>query len=104
MMFLVVNLPPALGARLLFCFSRWRRRTGRAASFGGGLRLGVGLAIGFAVDLGGLHRRGAAVARRAPGVGLVEAAALEDDPNRVEDARYRCPTFGALGQRRFGGS
>src|SRR5438094_4896835 len=103
-MFLLVNLPPRSSARLLLCFSRRRRRRSRAAGFGGRLRLGLGFSVGFGVDLRGSRGRGAPVARRPPRVGLVETAALENDADRVEDARYRCPTFGALGQRRFGDS
>src|ERR1700682_174464 len=101
-MFLVVTPPPRLGARLLFCFSRRRRRRGGAACFWGGLGLGVGLPVRVGVDLRALRRGDAAIARGPPRVGLVEAAALEDDAHRVEDTGHRRPAFGALGQRRFG--
>src|SRR4030081_3443874 len=111
-MFLLVKLPPRLGACLLSCFSRRRRRRGRATRFRGRLRLGVGLAaglgvglaVGLGVDLRGVRWGNAPIARRSPRVGLIEAATLEDDADRVEDAGDRRPTFGALGQRRFGNS
>src|SRR5437879_2011086 len=100
-MFLLVNLPPRSSARLLLCFSRRRRSRGRAAGFGGRLRLDLGFPVGFGVDLRGSRRRGAPVARRPSRVGLVETAALEDDADRVEDPRDRRSALGALGERRI---
>src|SRR5438132_11160244 len=101
-MFLVVNLPPRSSARLLLCFSRRRRGRRRAATFRGGLHLGLGFPVWFGIDLGG-RWRDASVARRSSRVRLVEPAALEDDAYRVEDARDRRPTLGALRQWRVGG-
>src|SRR5712692_240527 len=103
-MFLLVTLPPRLRARLLFCFSRRRHRRGRAAAVGGDLRLGISFPVGFGVDLRGIRRGDVPVTRWSPRVGLVEAAALENDADRVEDARYWRATFGALGQWRVGDS
>src|ERR1700687_6166802 len=98
------HFSPRLGARLLFCFSRRRRRRRRAAAFRGVLGLGVDFPVGFGVDLRGIRWGDASVARRSPRVCLVEAATLENDADRVKDARHRRPAFGALRQGRFGDS